>query len=776
MGDRKPQPANAKKPPTKKLAPVLEKRPQQHVGLRGDNDLKFLEQEASVVSSSVESRAKARERERLDTGLSAEARERGLARAASSVSAGQTEQPPAASAGPPRRDQKRKMSDHSGMRSGGSTGRSNDSSLDAFPKGGGDSWANLIPDAKVKRGVDDLVPKPGSSSASLTCFQQETRASSSRSPVEHGVPPGVPDDPAPYRTEPDRRSAGDPNLSAGASVSSSSSCAMTVLPPPRAAYREPACDPPSRRPTLMKSEKSSPRDVDLGAGPRSSPRGGPGGPLGGPGSSSTGHASSEGSAVNYVAGYDPSASSMGGSSGSTFGGTTTSSTDRSNRVPIRPAERAPPFFPPTSSSSNPNKLSFADYLEELQTNPKKAKTVPKEVLHRMDLLSHHSASSSTRDDDVETRDGSSPAEELISSSAGERAGVDPAVTRLPCELASPDGLWEKQPVRLELQGGCTASPRGAVSPPNAFPPMSPGLAAVAAADAVSKTRQLFERAVSLHQTPSGPPAAPAEPQTFNDANPPESAPGVPLRAVDQQQSDGKKNSASPRPRRTTKKRADQVLDQHRNSNHIFGPSNADTADEAPRSTGDVDARAPPPDHPGAAALWEAIDHQHVDLVQCYKKRHTQAQRLVRLWNDGHATRALDLLCHRGCDSALFCDFTRALLKNRLTRCLSLTMCARLLPHARDFLLLAKYPQFVTVGAQFVIAVLRHFTSVIVDVRGEFALAKKVDVAFEERFQKTTECLTTLIEIQNALSGCCHNEVEELGVLRSMLDDLVRRAG
>ncbi|CAD7944690.1 unnamed protein product [Amoebophrya sp. A25] len=174
---------------------------------------------------------------------------------------------------------------------------------------------------------------------------------------------------------------------------------------------------------------------------------------------------------------------------------------------------------------------------------------------------------------------------------------------------------------------------------------------------------------------------------------------------------------------------------------------------------------------GFSSTCDALGQQHHDIVLCYKRRLEQSSRVLSLWHNGRLPEVIDLLASsRGCDGATFCDFIRALLRNRHAKCLNLAACARLLPCARETLLDSKYEDFAKVGTAFVQAMLAHFGAVIVDTQRKSTQMgrERLDIAGEDRLEKVRECLREFSNIR----GCKGVS----SALRSTLDDFLLRAG
>merc|ERR1712226_1634596 len=97
-----------------------------------------------------------------------------------------------------------------------------------------------------------------------------------------------------------------------------------------------------------------------------------------------------------------------------------------------------------------------------------------------------------------------------------------------------------------------------------------------------------------------------------------------------------------------------------------------------------------------------------------QRRLDQVHRLKELWSRG-SLGGLHCVLNVPQDHAVFCDFARAIMQQRLESSLNLESCQTLLPILRD-LMSSKYDDFVATAVQFVEVLLQHFGNLITETR------------------------------------------------------------
>lgn len=142
--------------------------------------------------------------------------------------------------------------------------------------------------------------------------------------------------------------------------------------------------------------------------------------------------------------------------------------------------------------------------------------------------------------------------------------------------------------------------------------------------------------------------------------------------------------------------------------------------------------------------------QHPQMMGVLQRRLDQVRRLKELWASGNLA-GLHGVLNVPQDHAAFCDFARAIMRQRLEAALNLDACQTLLPLLTE-LLSSKYEAFVATALQFVEVLLEHFGNVIVETRRSCGglPERQLDLAREERLRKCNACYGHLQEMHRLL--------------------------
>jgi len=145
-----------------------------------------------------------------------------------------------------------------------------------------------------------------------------------------------------------------------------------------------------------------------------------------------------------------------------------------------------------------------------------------------------------------------------------------------------------------------------------------------------------------------------------------------------------------------------------------------------------------------------ISAQHQQMMGVLQRRLDQVHRLKELWASGNFA-GLHSIVNVPQDHAVFCDFARAVMRQRLEPALNLDACQMLLPILQD-LLRSKYDDFVTIALEFVEVLLQHFGDLIAETRLSCAKIpeRQLDLAREERLEKCDACYGHFQEILRQL--------------------------
>lgn len=166
----------------------------------------------------------------------------------------------------------------------------------------------------------------------------------------------------------------------------------------------------------------------------------------------------------------------------------------------------------------------------------------------------------------------------------------------------------------------------------------------------------------------------------------------------------------------------------------------------PRTTATPSRRAPEvtPEQMGVLAL------EHPKMMGVLQRRADHIQRLKDLWARGNLAGLQDAL-NMPQDQPVFCDFARAIMKQRVEQNLTLDACAILLTINKD-LLSSKYDEIVIVALQFAEVLLRRFGESISSTRRSCANIpeRQLDLSREERLRKCNACHEQFREMQRYL--------------------------
>lgn len=156
-----------------------------------------------------------------------------------------------------------------------------------------------------------------------------------------------------------------------------------------------------------------------------------------------------------------------------------------------------------------------------------------------------------------------------------------------------------------------------------------------------------------------------------------------------------------------------------------------------------------------------------------QRRLGQVRRLKELWARGNLV-DLEAVLQMPTDHAVFCDFLRAAMRNKLEAALNLEACQLLLPMVRD-LMSSKYEDFAAASIQFAEVLLQHFGGVIADTRGGRAgiTERNLDLVREERLLKSDACYDQFREIFRLLKES--RLLDRFGPFRQSLQAFLQRS-
>lgn len=140
--------------------------------------------------------------------------------------------------------------------------------------------------------------------------------------------------------------------------------------------------------------------------------------------------------------------------------------------------------------------------------------------------------------------------------------------------------------------------------------------------------------------------------------------------------------------------------------------------------------------------------KHERMMGVLQRRREQAQRLKEMWLRGNISGFSGTLEK---DHAAFCDFARAVMRQRLEAALNLDACQTLLPILQE-LLGSKYEDFVLTAVQFAEVLLQNFGDLIAVTRVECSKIpeRQLDLAREERLSKCNACYGHFQDIERLL--------------------------
>lgn len=164
---------------------------------------------------------------------------------------------------------------------------------------------------------------------------------------------------------------------------------------------------------------------------------------------------------------------------------------------------------------------------------------------------------------------------------------------------------------------------------------------------------------------------------------------------------------------------------------------------------------------------------HSQMRSVLQRRLGQVRRLKELWARGNLV-DLEAVLQMPTDHAVFCDFLRAAMRNKLEAALNLEACQLLLPMVRD-LMSSKYEDFAAASIQFAEVLLQHFGGVIADTRGGRAgiTERNLDLVREERLLKSDACYDQFREIFRLLKES--RLLDRFGPFRQSLQAFLQRS-
>lgn len=135
----------------------------------------------------------------------------------------------------------------------------------------------------------------------------------------------------------------------------------------------------------------------------------------------------------------------------------------------------------------------------------------------------------------------------------------------------------------------------------------------------------------------------------------------------------------------------------------------------------------------------SLAQQHPRMKSVLERRLSQVRRLKELWATGNLS-DLSSVVEGKQDHAVFCDFVRSVMQNRLEASLNLDACQFLLPIVRD-MVSSKYECFQHAATDFAEVLYQRFGDLIADTRRSQAGVNErhPDIAREERLQKCNAC-------------------------------------
>lgn len=144
--------------------------------------------------------------------------------------------------------------------------------------------------------------------------------------------------------------------------------------------------------------------------------------------------------------------------------------------------------------------------------------------------------------------------------------------------------------------------------------------------------------------------------------------------------------------------------------------------------------------------------QHPQMLGVLQRRIEQSRRLQELWAKGNLA-GLDSIIAAPQDHAVFCDFARVVIQQKLVSTLNLDACHALLCIVRE-LIASKYQDFVETALRFAELLLEHFGDIISDTRQSCANIpeRHLDLAREERLRKCNACYELFQQVSSSLSS------------------------
>lgn len=142
----------------------------------------------------------------------------------------------------------------------------------------------------------------------------------------------------------------------------------------------------------------------------------------------------------------------------------------------------------------------------------------------------------------------------------------------------------------------------------------------------------------------------------------------------------------------------------------------------------------------------ASPEEHTKMMGVLQRRQERVQRLKDLWAKGDIN-AVPGLLNGPQDHAIFCDFTRAIMRQNLEQALTLDSCMVLLPILQD-VLGSQYEDFQTTALTFVEVLLHKFRGLIAETRQSCSRIpeRQLDLPREERLRKCDACHERFREI------------------------------
>lgn len=179
-----------------------------------------------------------------------------------------------------------------------------------------------------------------------------------------------------------------------------------------------------------------------------------------------------------------------------------------------------------------------------------------------------------------------------------------------------------------------------------------------------------------------------------------------------------------------------------------------TASTPTAASGGAEPPAPSPPRRGSEAVSAQqiaqLSGQHAQMVGVLQRRLDTLHKLKELWSRGNVA-AIGSVLSMPQDQAVFCDFARAVMRQRMGAVLNLDACLALLPILCE-LVGSKYDDFVVTAAQFVEVLLQNFSKLILNTRSSCARIpeRQLDLPREERLRKCNACYDYFRELHKLL--------------------------